>query len=128
LHENKKKHGANLTMAASKNDERRKYSRVGYTTTIQILLEADGEEINLEASSRDLSLKGIFVTTEKKFSSGTKCEIKVCLTGTINKIELLIKGTIVRLSDTGMGIGFDSMDVDTYSHLKNIVQYNSIDE
>lgn len=115
-------------MAASKNDERRKYSRVRFTTVIQILLEADGEKINLEASSKDLSLKGIFVTTKKKFSSGIKCAIKVYLTGTIDKIELQIKGTIVRVGDTGMGIGFDSMDVDTYSHLKNIVRYNSMDE
>ena len=115
-------------MAASKNDERRQYSRVGYTTVIHILLEADGERIDIEANSRDLSLKGIFVTTEKKFSSGTKCAITVYLTGTIDKIELLMKGTIVRVSDNGMGIGFDSMDVDTYSHLKNIVQYNSMDE
>jgi hypothetical protein len=123
-----KKYGVNLTMVASKNDERRKNSRVGFTTTIQILLEADGETINLEASSRDLSLKGIFVITEKKFSSGTKCTITVYLTGTIDKIELLMKGTIVRVTDNGMGIGFDSMDVDTYSHLKNIVQYNTIDK
>ena len=115
-------------MTASKNDERRKHSRVGFATTIQILLEADGEKINLDASSRDLSLKGIFVTTKKKLSSGTKCAIKVYLTGTIDKIELLMKGTIVRVSDNGMGIGFDSMDVNTYSHLKNIVRYNSMDD
>ena len=112
-------------MAVSNNDERRKHSRVGFTTAIQILLEAGGEKINLKGNSRDLSLKGIFVGTENKFSSGTKCSIKVYLTGGIDKIELVMKGTVVRDSDNGMGIRFDSMDVDTYSHLKNIVCYNS---
>jgi len=114
-------------MAVSNNDERRKHSRVGFTTTIQILLEADGKQINLEGSSRDLSLKGIFIRSQDRLPAGTKCAIKVYLTGTIDKIELLMKGTVVRVSDNGMGIGFDSMDVDSYSHLKNIVNYNSVD-
>ena len=115
-------------MVVSNNDERRKHSRVGFTTAIQILLEADGRQINLQGSSRDLSLKGIFANTEDKFSCGTKCSVKVYLTGGIDKIELLMNGTVVRVTDNGMGIVFDSMDVDTYSHLKNIVYYNSIDD
>ena len=114
-------------MAVSNNDERRKHSRVGFKTAIQILLEADGRQINLVGSSRDLSLKGIFVSTQDRFPCGTKCSIKVCLTGTKEKIELLMKGTVVRNSDNGLGIGFDSMDVDSYSHLKNIVNYNRVD-
>ncbi len=39
-----------------------------------------------------------------------------------------MKGTVIRISENGMGIEFDSMDVDTYSHLKNIVHYNSADD
>jgi hypothetical protein len=112
-------------MAVSKNDERRKHSRVGFTTQIQILLDADGRQIDLQGNSRDLSLKGLFVSTKAKFAGGTKCSITVYLTGGIEKIELLMKGTIARVSDQGLGIVFDSMDVDTYSHLKNIVRYNS---
>lgn len=115
-------------MAASNNDEKRKHSRVGFTTVIQILLEADGKKIKLKGSSKDLSLKGLFINTEDKLSSGTKCSITVCLTGGIDNIELLMKGTVVRVTDNGMGIVFDSMGVDTYSHLKNLVQYNSIDD
>ena len=115
-------------MAVSNNDEKRKHSRVGFSTTIRIVFEADGEKINIEGSSRDLSLKGVFISTKTKFPSGTRCSVKVCLTGGMDKIELVMKGTVVRVSDSGMGIGFDSMDVDTYSHLKNIVYYNSIDD
>jgi hypothetical protein len=115
-------------MAVSNNDEKRKYSRVGFATELRVQIKADGKEINLEGSSRDLSLKGIFLSTETKFSCGTKCSVMVCLTGSIEKIELLMKGTVVRNSDNGMGIVFDSMDVDTYSHLKNIVRYNRMDE
>ena len=115
-------------MVISNNDERRKHSRVGFTTEIRILLEADGKVVNLKGSSRDLSLKGIFISSKEKYASGTKCSIKVYLTGGIEKIELQMKGTVVRTSDNGIGIVFDSMDVDTYSHLKNIVYYNSRDD
>ncbi|MCP3875444.1 MAG: PilZ domain-containing protein [Desulfobacteraceae bacterium] len=115
-------------MVVSNDDEKRKYSRVGFTTAINVHLEGDGKKIDLEGSSKDLSLKGIFVSTDHTFSSGTQCLIKVCLTGGIDKIELMIKGIVVRKSENGMGIEFNSMDVETYSHLKNIVYYNSIDE
>ena len=115
-------------MVVSNDNERRKHSRVGFTTAIKIQLEADGEKNDLDGSSKDLSLKGIFISTDNKFSPGTKCSIKICLTGGIDEIELQIEGTVVRESNIGMGIEFDSMDVDTYSHLKNIVYYNSIDD
>lgn len=115
-------------MVISNNDERRKHSRVGFTTEIQIMLEADGKVVDLKGSSRDLSLKGIFISSEDTYASGTKCSIRVYLSGGIEKIELQMKGTVVRAGENGIGIAFDSMDVDTYSHLKNIVYYNSSDD
>ena len=114
-------------MAVLNNDDRRKYSRVGFATEIKIVLKAR-DQIALEGNSKDLSLKGLFVSTDKKFEPGTLCSVKIYLTGGIEKIELLIDGTIVRETDTGIGIVFNSMDVDTYSHLKNIVYYNRVDE
>ncbi|MFH2060605.1 MAG: PilZ domain-containing protein [Pseudomonadota bacterium] len=115
-------------MVAANNDERRKHARVGFTTAIQILLDVDGKQINLQGSSKDLSLRGLFVNTDTKFPVLTKCLVKINLTGGANKIELLINAKVVREMENGMGIEFDSMDVDTYSHLKNIVYYNSVDK
>jgi c-di-GMP-binding flagellar brake protein YcgR len=116
-------------MVTSNNDERRKDSRVGFKTIVRILFEADEKEVNFEGNSRDLSLKGMLISSENMFSSGTKCSIKIYLTGGIDKIELRMKGTVIRSGDNGsMGITFDSMDIDTYSHLKNIVYYNTRDD
>jgi hypothetical protein len=115
-------------MAVLDNDDRRKHTRVGFTTEIQIILQIHKKQIILEGNSRDLSLKGIFVRTDKLFSRGTICSVKIYLTGGIEKIELLIQGTIARETEAGIGITFTAMDVETYSHLKNIVQYNSIDD
>ena len=114
-------------MAVSKNDERRKCSRVAFTTDIHIHLETKDKEIEIQGYSKNLSLNGIFVNTDERIELETTCEIRIRLTGSVDKIELQIKGRVARISNNGMGIVFDSMDVDSYSHLKNIVQYNSID-
>ncbi len=114
-------------MAVSNNDERRRCSRVAFATDIKIHLKAGSKKVEVGGNSRDLSLKGIFVNTDDSFELQTKCEVRICLTGTVDKIELQIKGRVIRVSKNGMGIVFDSMDVDSYSHLKKIVQYNSVD-
>ena len=113
-------------MAIINDDDRRKYSRVGFSTEIKIDLKTKDQE-RLEGNSKDLSQKGLFVTTDQRFTLGTLCSVIIYLTGSMEKIELSIEGTIVRETDTGIGIVFNSMDVDTYSHLKNIVHYNSVD-
>ncbi len=110
------------------NDDRRKHTRVGFTTEIHIVLQIQEKQVKLEGNSRDLSLKGIFVRTDKLFPRGTTCSVKIYLTGGIEKIELMIQGTIIRETEAGIGIIFNSMDVETYSHLKNIVRYNSKDD
>ena len=113
-------------MAVFNDDDRRKYSRVGFATEIKIDFKTH-DQVRLEGNSKDLSQKGLFVTTDQRFAMGTLCSVKIYLTGGMEKIELSIEGAIVRETDTGIGIVFNSMDVDTYSHLKNIVYYNRAD-
>ncbi len=111
-------------MGAADNAERRRHSRVEFEIDILVQVESGQKKIEFEGSCCDLSLKGIYIRTENRFVLGTGCSITVCLPGATQKIDLLMKGVIVRSDDNGMGIEFDSMDVDTYSHLKNIVKYN----
>jgi hypothetical protein len=58
---------------------------------------------------------------------GTPCDIEILLTGTSTRLALTIKGIITRQDASGLGIAFDSMDLDSYVHLKNIVFYNASD-
>lgn len=109
-------------------DEKRRHPRVGFSTRILVSLCADGKGVELEGSSRDLSMRGVFVNTDRQFAKGTPCSVKIFLSGGLEDVELGIQGTIVRTTGKGFGVGFDSMDVDTYSHLKNIVTYNSNDD
>lgn len=106
-------------------EEKRKRTRVHFKT--QVTLRTEELEIEAEANSKDISLKGIFVNTKEKIPAGTPCDIEIMLTGTSTELALSIKGTIIRQEPSGLGIAFDSMDVDSYFHLKNIVMYNASD-
>ncbi|WP_022664730.1 PilZ domain-containing protein [Desulfospira joergensenii] len=109
-------------------DEKRRHPRVGFSTRILVVLSEEGRQVELEGSSKDLSLRGVFVNTDRQFDKGTPCSVKIYLSGGIEEVELLLEGTLVRQTEKGIGVVFDSMDVDTYAHLKNIVMYNSADD
>lgn len=101
--------------------ERRK-QRVEFAT--EITLESGSSRIRVDGSSRDVSLKGIFIHTEERLPVGNTCTVAIQLTGTVEALSLSISGHIARHEGTGMAVIFDSMDLDTYTHLKNIVRYN----
>jgi len=107
------------------NEEKRKKPRVNFQT--QIILKVDGKVIETEANSKDISIKGVFIDTEKKVSPGSRCDIEILLTGTSSRLALAMKGVIARQDPYGLGIEFDSMDIDSFFHLKNIVSYNTSD-
>ena len=107
------------------NEERRGKTRVHFKT--QVTLKADESKIVSEANSKDISIKGMFVNTEKKMPVGTPCDIEILLTGTSTRLALSIKGIVTRQDVSGLGISFDSMDIDSHFHLKNIIMYNASD-
>ncbi|THB72686.1 MAG: PilZ domain-containing protein [Desulfobacteraceae bacterium] len=115
-------------MTSSVDNEKRQHSRVDFKTEIRIIVNAPDKTAEFKASSKDLSLKGIFVHTTDLFDQGTPCEVNIHLTGSIEAIVLRIQGSIVRKSEKGMAVEFKAMDVDAYTHLKNIISYNTSDE
>lgn len=111
-------------MAALTTGERRKYPRVAFSTTINIQIEIEENCVEVTGDSRDLSLKGVYIPDIGGYSIDTKCEVNIILSGSVENIQLRIRGRVARADKNGLGIVFDSMDVDSYSHLKNIVKYN----
>ncbi len=104
--------------------EKRKYSRVPFVTRIDVTMETHGEHVALSVDSKDLSIRGVFAQTERSFPQGTPCAIVIYLTGSVEDIKLQIQGKVARQDKTGTAIVFDAMDLETYTHLKNIVKYN----
>jgi hypothetical protein len=50
--------------------------------------------------------------------------VNIYLSGGIDDLKLEIQGRIVRHTDAGFGVEFESMDLETYTHLKTLVLYN----
>ncbi len=106
-------------------EDKRQGQRVDFKT--QITLRIGESEYHYTGSSKDLSLKGLFVNSEKKIPMDTNCLVQIFLTGMTEKVTLNMRGQIVRTDDMGTAIAFTSMDLDSYTHLKNIVRYNISD-
>ena len=88
------------------------------------MLDESGQDVQLAANSKDLSQRGVFVKTDKRPALDTMCRVNVYLAGGIHDLRLEIQGRIVRHTDAGFGVTFESMDVDTYTHLKTLILYN----
>ena len=106
--------------------ERRRFLRVPFKTQI-IIQNLDSGRVIESVHSRDISLKGIYCYTEEPFPVGSPCSIQLHLTGTSSILWFELQGRVQRTDPQGMALSFDSMDLDAFIHLKNILYYNSGD-
>jgi hypothetical protein len=106
-------------------EEQRKKTRVRFNTRVQ--LRSKGDVITAQASSRDISLNGLYIKSEKKIPVGETCHISLFLSGDTSDLAIRAKGLISRHDETGMGIAFQSIEADSYFHLKNLLIYNAGD-
>ncbi|MBF0117912.1 MAG: PilZ domain-containing protein [Desulfobacterales bacterium] len=104
-------------------NERREKIRVDFNT--KIVLKVGSSEFRIDGSSKDLSLNGVFINTTENIPTGEKCSVEVHLSGMTEDITLEMKGKTTRKDKGGIAVAFESMDLDSYTHLKNIVKYNS---
>ena len=103
--------------------ERRKHERVEFSTSISAIIDTAQKKIEIEGGIKDLSLQGVFIITDEKVSVSDSCAVKIILSGGKDDIELNISGVVARNEADGIGIVFDSIDIDSFTHLKNIVKY-----
>ena len=93
---------------------------------IDIEVNISFEDVSIKAiETQNLSMKGLFVQTNKTFPVGSKCKISLCLFGQSDPLPLNLIGSVRRITEGGMSFEFLEIDVDTYSHLKNLILLNS---
>ncbi|MDY0361063.1 MAG: PilZ domain-containing protein [Desulforegulaceae bacterium] len=103
--------------------ERRQSKRVDFDT--EIFLKTPSQTFRLEGHTRDISQKGVYIFTDQDIPVDTICDIKIILSGSSPPVTLNIVGKIARKTSDGLGVEFKEMDLDSYTHLKNIVVFNS---
>jgi len=77
-----------------------------------------------QGSVENLSMRGMFLVTDERLSLEDQVEIAMILSGTSPEITISFNGTVSRVADNGLGFFFDKIDLDSYTHLKNIIAYN----
>jgi hypothetical protein len=104
--------------------EKRELTRVAFDIEATI----DYQERSFSGKVDNLSLKGMFIVTTEKVKLHDPIQITIHLAGETSDLEIKLNGTVVRMTDEGIGIQFDKVDLDSFIHLRNIVAYNSGDE
>lgn len=98
----------------------RKFSRVNFNVSASI----KAADRQFQGSIENLSMNGLFLVTRERLEEGESVEITIFLTGSVPEISVNFSGKVTRVTDDGLGFTFDKIDLDSYTHLKNIIAYN----
>ena len=103
--------------------ERRKNRRVPF----QVIATVHTDQISTKGMVDNLSMKGMFLTTMGTLSGDSPLEISIILSGSSSFLSIKLKGRMVRQTEAGIAIEFQEMDLDSFTHLRNIIAQNCDD-
>lgn len=101
--------------------EKRRFSRTGFHTTGEILIDGRREEVTIN----DLSLKGALFASDSDFSIGSSAELLIHLSN--SELCINTEGKIVHKEGSKYGIRFSSIDAESMIHLRSLMEYNTED-
>lgn len=101
----------------------RKFSRVPFHVTATVT--AGGRSFQGKVS--DLSMNGMFLETPERLPEGEAVDLMITLEGTEPEITVSFQGRVSRTTESGIGFHFEKIDLDSYTHLRNIIAYNMAD-
>lgn len=98
----------------------RQFSRVNFRVAATIKTA----ERQFHGDVENLSMRGMFLETDERLAVGDMVEITIILNGTSPELSITFDGKVCRVADDGLGFSFEKIDLDSYTHLKNIIAYN----
>lgn len=104
--------------------EAREFSRVPFHIVAGV---TSGDTEHKANQVRDISLKGIFLEGVTTLETGTGCTVHLKLEGVEPPIEMALEGEVSRKDESGSGIHFTRIPLESFEHLQQIVQLNSTD-
>lgn len=105
--------------------DKRNFLRVNYH--VKARLDYDGKEIC--GNVVNMSINGIGIETANTEIPPEKAEVDLVLviTGDGAEIKMNVASTVIRSEQRFLGLRFNSVDLDTFIHIRNIVAFNSGD-
>lgn len=105
---------------------RRRHSRV--QVDLHCVASADiGGSLRVRGTVTNISMSGLYVTTDKILPIGQKCQMRILLGDERVNPAIEVEGRITRSDREGMGIEFVHIPASSLDHLKNLVLYSSDD-
>ncbi len=101
----------------------RKFSRVPF----HVVATANVGGRSFKGKISNLSMNGMFMETTERLPEGESAELLISLEGTEPEITVNFQGRVSRLTDEGIAFHFEKIDLDSYTHLRNIIAYNIAD-
>ncbi|MBF0218098.1 MAG: PilZ domain-containing protein [Gammaproteobacteria bacterium] len=104
-------------------NNRRHFRRVDFDAGCRVA--SFGVEHDCELS--DISLRGALVRTPTtlRFKSGQPCRLSICLAD--SDIVLLFECEVTRVDEHYMGFRFVAQDLDSFTHLRRLLEVNIAD-
>jgi hypothetical protein len=107
----------------------RKFERVSFACQTKVMFD----QREFEALSEDLSLNGVSVHTDYRLPVGKRALISLYVPSAASGLPIIINGVVARRKEQGLAFKFDSLDCDTFSLLRTVVNrksslcYNSLE-
>lgn len=108
--------------------ERRKFSRINFQGECKLIFDKATEHHDFEATLLDISLNGALVSITPMVIDLEEESIKLDLHLTGSDVDLMLNGFVCHQNEKLLGIQFSTLDIDTISHLKRLVELNLGDE
>lgn len=86
-------------------------------------IEYNGHTINGDVEN--LSTRGMFMKTNENIPLNSDVDVSIYLSGTTSELSLKISGVIIRKEDRGVAVVFKEIEMDSFVHLRNIIEYNT---
>lgn len=99
---------------------KRKMSRVDFKVDATLFIN----DLKKKCKVRDLSLAGIYLTTDLDLDLGEKSTIRIEISSDRTSGQIELSGEVVRKDTYGIAFEFLELPLDSYLFLRNIVVYN----
>jgi len=105
-------------------NERRKFWRATFNAPVKLV----GDAFSIDAMLDDISLKGALleVPSEWRGTVGEHCHLKLRLGGD-PEMKIVMKGRITHIDGRHIGLLCESIDLDSITHLRRLVELNAGD-
>lgn len=99
----------------------RRFNRIRFESQAMV---KTGEQ-SFEAFTENLSLTGLFLRTERRLPVGNRAEIMFSLPSASRSSAFTVNGVVVRNDVHGMAFQFGSLDQDSFTRLKTVINRKS---